>query len=159
AAFGSYFLWREGWSLLVWWPMALCMILGYLLAWHWQRTNKLLKPVDFEPPIEWTERDCQAWKLVEARAETPPLLTAEHLGELQLYVDLARDMGLELARFYHPGANDPIGSVTVPEILAVVELAAQDLAEMADRYLPAGHLLTIDHWRQAKRVSDWYPTF
>src|SRR5262249_40423173 len=85
--------------------------------------------------------------------------TVEHLGELQFYVDLAQNMGMELARFYHPAAQDPIGSATIPEILAVVELAAHDLAEMVDQYLPAGHLLTVDHWRQAKKMTDWYPAF
>ena len=42
------------------------------------------------------------------------------------------------------------------EVLAVVELAAQDLSVMVNQYLPAGHLLTIDHWRSAPKVRDWY---
>ena len=40
----------------------------------------------------------------------------------------------------------------MPEILAVVELAAHDLAEMVDRYLPGGHLLTIRDWQRAKKA-------
>jgi predicted GTPase len=48
--------------------------------------------------------------------------------------------------------------LTIPEILAVVELAAHDLARMVDQYLPGGHLLTVNNWRQAKQVSDWYQT-
>jgi len=44
----------------------------------------------------------------------------------------------------------------VPEILAVVELATHDLAEMVDRYLPGGHLLTIRDWQRAKKAADWY---
>ena len=50
---------------IAWWPMAACMMLGYFLAWYWQRQQKLLKPVDFAPPVYWTERDHQARKVVE----------------------------------------------------------------------------------------------
>ncbi len=65
-------------------------------------------------------------------------------------------MGLELAAYYHPKAKDPVGNLTVPEILAVVELASHDLAEMVDKYLPGGHLLTINNWKSARKAVDWY---
>src|SRR5262249_10330590 len=55
-------------------------------------------------------------------------------------------------------ATDPIAKLTIPEILAVVELAAHDLAELVDQYVPGGHLLTIHHLRQAKLAADWYQT-
>jgi predicted GTPase len=29
---------------------------------------------------------------------------------------------------------------------------------MVDHYVPAGHLLTINNWRQAKQAADWYST-
>jgi predicted GTPase len=48
--------------------------------------------------------------------------------------------------------------LTIPEILAVVELAAHDLGRLVDQYLPGGHLLTINNWRQAKQATDWYST-
>ena len=66
AAIGSYYLWRSGWGFYLWWPMAACLSLGYLLAWYWQHKRQLLRPVDFQPPVHWTERDRQAWQLVEA---------------------------------------------------------------------------------------------
>src|SRR5919202_492311 len=65
-------------------------------------------------------------------------------------------MARELATFYHPGARDPVGNLTVPEVLAVIELASHDLAEMVDRHLPGGHLLTINDWRRARQLVDWY---
>jgi predicted GTPase len=37
-----------------------------------------------------------------------------------------------------------------------VELASHDLGEMVDRYLPAGHLLTIDHWRKTRQAAHLY---
>src|SRR5205085_4924859 len=48
--------------------------------------------------------------------------------------------------------------LTIPEILAVVELAAHDMAELVDNYLPGGHLLTIRDFRRARTATDWYLT-
>lgn len=156
AGIGSYYLWREGRAFLAWWPLAGCMILGYLLAWHWQRKQQLLKPTAEIPPLHWTERDHEAWKIVESRAQEAAKLDPNRVGELQFYVDTGRELALELARFYHPQAQDPIGDLTIPEILAVIELAAHDLSRSVDQYLPGGHLLTIDQWRQARQLTGWY---
>jgi predicted GTPase len=156
AGLGSCFLWKEGLGLLVWWPMAACVILGYLLAWYWQKRNQLLRPLAPEPPLEWTDRDRKAWELVRARMEGAAKLDQAKLQSLQFYVDTAQEMALEIARSYHPGADDPISFRTIPEILAVAELAAHDLAELVDTYLPGGHLLTLKDWRRFKQIGDWY---
>src|SRR5438876_7560396 len=158
AGMGSYYLWTKGLSFHVWWPLAGCMILGYLLAWYWQQKRMLLRPVDFTAPRHWTERDQEAWKLVKARAEQASKINMDDFVEFQFYVDTAQEMAEELSRFYHPNAKDPIGSLTIPEILAVIELAAHDMSELVDQHLPGGHLLTINDWRRAKQVSDWYRT-
>jgi predicted GTPase len=156
AAAGSYYFWTLGWGLYVWWPMAACMALAYLLGWYWQRKKQLLRPLDFEPPRHWTDRDKKAWQLVEARAKAAAKLDAAKFTDVSFYLATAQEMAQELAAFYHPGAQDPVGDLTVPEILAVIELASHDLAELVDRYLPGGHLLTIKDWRRAKKASDWY---
>jgi predicted GTPase len=159
AAAGSYFLWtKTEWGFAVWWGMAGCMAIGYLLGWYWQHKRMLLRPVDFGASPHWTDRDRQAWQLVEARAKSAPQLDPDRLSELQFYVDLTQEMALELARFYHPRARDPVGALTLPEILAVVELASHDLGELVDQYLPGGHLLTVNDWRRARQVTDWYRT-
>src|SRR3989442_791402 len=67
-------------------------------------------------------------------------------------------MAQELAAFYHPGAADPVGNLTVPEILAVIELAAHDLGELVEKHLPGGHLLTINDWKRAHSLTKWYNT-
>jgi predicted GTPase len=155
--YGAYHLWWSGWSFWAWWPMTGCLALAYFLGWYWQRKNRLLQ-VDFTPPMYWTGRDRQAWLLVEARAKAGSKLSPDQLSDVSFYLTTAQEMAGELARFYHPGADDPIGALTIPEMLAVVELAAHDLAQMVDQYLPGGHLLTVNNWRQAKQVSDWYQT-
>ncbi len=158
AGVGSYYLWVEGWALRVWWPMAACMAVGYGLGWYWQHKKLLLRPPDFAEPMHWTERDQQAWRLVEARAKSAAEIPAAKMAELTFYVDVGKAMAVELAHFYHPKANDPVAALTIPEILAVIELASHDLAEMVDQYLPGGHLLTIRDWRRARQIVDWYPT-
>ncbi len=154
--FGSYYLWSAGFGFVMGWFLAGSLALASLLAWHWQRQQRLLR-VDFTPQVHWTDRDRQAWLLVEARAKKLTEHKASDLIAWPFFTDTAQSMALELARFYHPGADDPVGSLTIPEILAVVELAAHDLAEMVDEYLPGGHLLTVNDLRRVKKVADWYP--
>jgi predicted GTPase len=156
AGVGSYYLWATGRAFLAWWPMMFCMAAGYALGWYWQRRRELLKPPDFEAPLHWTDRDRQAWKLVEARAETAAGLPPKKLAEIPVYLQTARDLADELSRFYHPGAKDPVGNLTVPEVLAVVELASHDLALLVDNHLPGGHLLTINDWKRAQQMTQWY---
>src|SRR5262249_38576468 len=92
------------------------------------------------------------------RADQASKINPDDFVDFQFYVDTARELAEELSRFYHPRAKDPISSLTIPEILAVIELAAHDMSELVDQYLPGGHLLTINNWRRAKQVSDWYRT-
>jgi hypothetical protein len=158
AAVGSYDLWTHHWWFWAWWPLAGSMAAGYLLAWYWQRKRRLLHPPDFGPPDHWTERDAGAWKLVEARARAAEGGDPARLSEIAHFVTTAQEMAVELAAFYHPGATDPVSNLTIPEILAVVELAAHDMTELVDRYLPGGHLLTVREWRRARQAIDWYPT-
>jgi small GTP-binding protein len=158
AGIGSFYLWWHNIWWWFWWPLAASLIVGYLLAWYWQRSQKLLRPVDSTPPLHWTDRDRQAWHLVEARAKAAPKVPAEQLSDVNFYITTAREMALELARFYHPNTQDPVGPLTVPEILAVIELVAHDLAEMVDQYLPGGHLLSVNDWKRARQAYDWYQT-
>jgi hypothetical protein len=156
AGIGSYHLWATGLGLLAWSGMMLCMSAGYLIGWYWQRQRRLLRPPDFEPSPLWTERDRQAWQLVEARATKAPEINPEKLTELDYYVDQAREMAQELASCYNPGAHDPVGALTIPEILSVIELAAHDMHELVETYVPGGHLLTINDLRLARKATDWY---
>lgn len=155
-ALGSYYLWREDLWVWVWWPLALCMAAGYFLGLHWQRQKKLLASLDFTPPLHWTDRDRAAWQLVVKRAEAAAAIPLDRFTEFDFYTQTAHEMALDLARFYHPGAEDPFGPLTLPEILAAAEYAAHDLRELVDQYVPGSHLLTINNLRQAQQAADWY---
>lgn len=157
AGLGALYLWWSGWSFWVWWALTGCLALGYILAWRWQSRQQLLR-LDSTPPLHWTERDRQAWKLVEERAKRAARYSNEQLTSPAFYLETGEEMAIELAGFYHPGAQDPVGALTIPEILAVMELASRDLSEMVDQFLPGGHLLSINDFRRIKRMADWYPT-
>ena len=152
---GAYFLWEKGWSFYAWWPMGLCLATAYILAWRWQKQIRA-KQGQTEPPLHWTDRDRDAWKVVEARVKAADTVPADKFEEPQFYFDTAQEMAGELSRAYRPDATDPIGIVTVPEILTVIELASHDLNEMAKTYVPGSHLMTVDHWKKARKAIDWY---
>ena len=98
-------------------------------------------------------RHRRAWELIEARGRAAATLDGDKLSDPEHYLQTAQEMAKELAGFYYPKSEDLIGALTVPEILAVIELAAHDLSEMVDRYLPGGHLLTIRDWQGRARRS------
>src|SRR5688572_20113652 len=152
---GAYHLWDRGWAFYAWWPMGLCLALAYILAWRWQKQIRA-RQAEEPPPLHWTDRDRLAWKSVEERVKAVDGIDGEKFGDPRFYFDTAQEMAQQLARVYRPEATDPVGIVTVPEILTVVELASHDLNELARTYVPGSHLMTVDHWRTARKAVDWY---
>jgi predicted GTPase len=150
-------MYQWGWWIWAWWPLTACLVVALILANRWQSKRQLLA-LDETPPVHWTDRDQQAWQLVLARAKKTEKIDSDKLGTPQFYVDTAQEMAKELAQFYHPGSKDPVAALTIPEILAVIELASGDLGEMVEKYLPAGHLLTVRDWQRARQAADWYNT-
>jgi hypothetical protein len=155
AAAGLYHLWKVDALIYAWWPMLACFALAYVLAWRWQRGT--LRQVADEPPAEhYTDRDRLAWKLIEARIRETEKLDVEKLAGMEVYTEVAQKLAPELAAIYHPEASDPVGNLTLPEVLAVVELAAHDLGQLARTHLPGGHIATLDHFRRARKAVDIY---
>ncbi|HLW65176.1 MAG TPA: GTPase [Gemmataceae bacterium] len=153
---GGYALWEYHWSFYAWWPMMLSFTLACILARYWQQKKQLLPTMNFERVPHGTERDQQAWQLVANRAKAAESIPSARFSELPFYWQTGQDMALEMARFYNPRADDPYGSLTVLEILAVTELASRDLSELVQRYVPGSHILTINDIRRARSLLDWY---
>lgn len=152
---GAYYLWDTGWAFWAWWPMGLSLALAYILAWRWQKQIRA-RQAEAPPPMHWTDRDRLAWKRVEERAMKADDIPADQFGSPQFYFDVAQEMAGELAKVYRPDSIDPVGIVTVPEILTVIELASHDLNALARKYVPGSHMMTVDNWRTARKAVDWY---
>jgi predicted GTPase len=144
---GSWALWQTGHLIWMWALLPVCWGAALLLARWWGTAVLPLAPPRSDPPLYWTPRDHEAWRLVEDRSRQAEQVSSARLSELSFYFDTARDLALDIARIYHPQAADPVSSLTVPEILAAAELAFEDLAGMVERYVPGSHLLTVRHWR------------
>jgi uncharacterized protein len=161
---GFYHLWTTGWAFVSWIITASCFLTAYLLSWYWTRrgSRAILPNPSYDDPLAyWTDRDRAAWKLVEAFAieSAPPQLDdfADPTAGTRFAAE-GQQLALKLAQVYHPGTADPFGHLTLPEILAAIELAAQDLNHRVDTYVPGSHLLTLRHFKQAKQASEWYET-
>ena len=84
---GVYHLWDTGWSFTAWCAMALCFLAAYGLAWHWTRRSKtlLMPKAKIDAPNYWTDRDREAWVVVQAHAESVPPLAGDDLSDMTRY--------------------------------------------------------------------------
>lgn len=156
-AAGAYALWGTGWLFWLWWLLPLCWGGGYLLA---RRALRGALAIDYGPhaivPSFWTPRDRQAWGLVEKAAEDARSLAAADLIDPARYLAAAKKLSLDVARFYHPDADDPLSDLTIPEILAAAQLALEDLAELVENYVPGSRHLTVRRWRMLADAPRLY---
>jgi predicted GTPase len=155
AGTGAYHLWDRGFAFYAWWPMGLSLALAYFLAWRWQRQIRA-RQAEAPPAMHWTDRDRLAWQKVLERVKVADKVDDTKFSDPRFYFDTAQEMAGEIVHVYRQDAVDPVAIVTIPEILSVIELASHDLNELAVKYVPGSHLMTIDHWRTARKAVDWY---
>jgi hypothetical protein len=157
AALGWYFLYLR-WGIWTWWPFATSLAVGYGLALYWQRQRRLLPLIEVPPPDHWTDRDKNASKLIDQRIAQASALSVDQLTDFEFYRRTTMEMARQFADFYHPEATDPLTHLTAPEVLAVAELVAHDLAVLLDQYVPGAHRLSLAEWQQAqlwaKRLTE-----
>ncbi len=144
------------WMFWAAWPILLCFALSYFLAWRWTRGPGLLPDTATPPPNYWTDRDTTAWEKVTAKARSYERITTEQLADPKHYTELALDLSKQVADVYSPGGATPFDHLTIPEVLACVELAAADLDELVQRYVPGVHMLRIADYKKARKAADWY---
>jgi len=154
---GSYHLWEKGW-LWVWWPLIACFGLAYYLAWRWTRRQGVLPDTAVPPPGYWTDRDKIAWDKVDARAKSFESVSLDQISNARHYTDVALDLAAEVGKVFNPGSEDPFDNLTLPEVLACVELAAADLDGMVQKFIPGVHMLRIRDVKRAKKAYSMYKT-
>jgi predicted GTPase len=154
---GGYHLWSTGHMVWAWIPMFVCLSLAYFFAWRWTRRDSLPQP-DATPPGYWTERDKLAWEKISEKAKSFETVTTDQLENPKHYTDLALDLAKQVSEIYNPGAADPFDHLTLPEVLACIELASEDLDELVQKYVPGSHMLRLRDLKRARKAVDWYKT-
>lgn len=152
-----------GWALFqaghLWW-MWVTVPVSWGIAWvliklFWNRVSIIESP-PFEQPRRWTERDKQAWEIVKARIALGKETDQTEMTRLDYWLDEAKTVSKQIAEFYKPDADEPFDPLTIPEILAAVQLALEDIAERYDEYVPGGHLLTIGNFKTMATLPEKY---
>jgi hypothetical protein len=155
---GAVAVYRSGRFAWMWWLAPLCWVVAWLLTRAWRK--RLAPPAedDFTAPQYWTTRDREAWHVVESHQRRIAQIAAEQLTDPHFYLQSSMDLALAIARHYHPKAKDPIGSLTVLDLLAASQLAIEDSALWCRQYVPGSHLLTVDQWRLLGKAPAWFST-
>lgn len=152
ALWGGYAIWRLGGLGYLAWIVPLAWTVAWWLARRWQpQGGHSTAPAS----THWTERDEAAWRIVARRAEGAVEIPPEQMLDPHFYLTAAQHLALDVARHYSPNAADPLGRLTVPEVMAAAELALRDTSQWVRDYVPGSHLLRIDHWRMVAQAPRW----
>ena len=103
----------------------------------------------------WTPRDEQAALIVREFQQQVDQLTPAELTDPDFYRQQAQKLATALARNYFPDAADPFSSLTVPEVLAAVRLALDDMEQWLLTSLPGSRLLSIKQWQSLQHAPKW----
>lgn len=153
---GTYALWVTDIFTWVWWILPICWLLTYILArvWKTERPSEQPQHSLSEPPY-WTPRDREAADIVRGFQQKVETLTPDQLTDPHFYVSEAQALGTALARHYHPNSSDPFMSLTVPELLAAIRLAGDDMERWMLTSVPGSRLLTIQQWQMLQSAPMW----
>ncbi|MDZ4689479.1 MAG: GTPase domain-containing protein, partial [Planctomycetaceae bacterium] len=151
---GAWSLYESGRWFWLWWTLPICWGLSSLLWRRWGAGWQF--PLPDLDRRHWTAQDEAAMALVRAVQERVGEIPAARLVDPQFYTQLTQDLSFEIARHYHPHAADPLGSLSVVEILAAVQLVSEDMEDSFLKYVPASHLVTVSQWRMLSKAPQWY---
>ncbi|WZP00473.1 GTPase [Isosphaeraceae bacterium EP7] len=147
--FGSLWLFEHGWLLagsLLWTASGVAF---YALASRWTKaTRMVLPPIDWEAPQTFSPLDRRAWEIVQEEAENTESVPMEQLLTADALFETGKALARRLAEHYNHNSGDLVETVPLVEMLAAVELAAEDLEALC-RQVPGGDLLTSGHMKKA----------
>lgn len=151
---GAYAIWKDGyWIWLAW-----VLPISWAAAWVLLRFSKPLEtPLpQIGSQIHWTPKDRAAMEIIEREQKRVVEYTGQQLVDPQFYTAQTVRLATEFARHYHPRATDPLESVSVVELLAAVQLVAEDLETMLRENVPGSHLITVSQWRMLANAPAWW---
>jgi uncharacterized protein len=141
----------------IWWLMTGCTVAAWGLARVWSAAPASARPQHhLEEPRHWTPRDRQAAQIIREYQQRVESLSAAELTDPHFYLRQVQSLSLDLAKLYHPRASDPLKHLRVPEVLAAVRLAVDDMEQWMLESVPGSHLLTIRQWKMLQSAPHWF---
>ena len=158
AVAGGVLATQHGWI----WPLSIASTVCFLLAGALRflpAAKREASPLGRLPEQpQWTQRDRDAASVVAAhRQRTAQAWESVDLTQPEFYVNSARELAADLARIYHPREADPLDALAVPEVLAAIRLAVDDLEAWVHRSIPRPRTWTIRRLRQAQAAAGFAP--
>ncbi len=77
------------------------------------------------------------------------------LTDPHFYLTQIQSFAAEMSRLYHPKATDPLKDLTVPEVLAALRLAIDDMERWMLESVPGSRVLTIGQWKMLQKAPKW----
>ena len=151
---GAWQLWGSGWLFWLSWSVPASWGLAWLLLRVWGRP--LVATAPELDQIHWTPRDEAAAEIIRKEQERADRISAEKLTDTRFYEEVTRDLAFKIARHYHPQAADPLGNLTVVEILAATQLVSEDLEAWLNDNVPGSHLMTVAQWKLLSNAPQWW---
>lgn len=136
------------------WVIPGCWGGAWLLLRGLRRTEVPLPEIGTR--THWTPHDHEAMAIITAEQSRVDEATPGNLIDPDYYRELTRDLSVKVARHYHPDSTDPIGSLSVVELLTLFHLVSEDLEKWFQEYVPGSHLITISQWKMLGKVPSWW---
>lgn len=156
AGVGAYAIWQNGSLYWVWWVMSVCGLAAWGLSCLWNSAPAAqVHRHQLSAARHWTPRDREAAEVVRKYQQAVDSHTAEELVDPHFYLQQVQALSTDLVKLYHPRAADPFDRLTVPELLAAVRLAVDDLERWMLESVPGSRMLTVHHWRMLPSVPGW----
>jgi len=155
---GLYALWTTDLLTRLWWLLPAFWLFTWGLSKVWPQPSFQEQVTEglIDLPAHWTTRDQEASRIIRQFQERVEHFSPEQLTDPALFQQQGQELAVALAKHYHPRAEDPYSSVTVPEVLAAIRLVVDDMEEWMLQSVPGSRLVTIRHWKLLGSAPKWY---
>lgn len=151
---GAYALWETGLFGYTFWILPVFWLITWIVAVIWKPSLPGLRGGQ-ALPRHFTPRDESAMEIVRRYQEQVDVLSTEQLVDPKFYLQQSQRLAQDLATHYHPKSNDPISSLTVPEVLAATRLVIDDMERWMLESVPGSQLVTIRQWKWLQHAPKW----